>query len=280
MAARTRRSSARNAYDDMYDDYGDQAYELGEVLPGERIGRPPARTGRKIVLRGIFLLAAAGGVWAFMNGHVSWPTWLPTDMSAILSYLERRPGPLAAPAPRKAEPLPRIEQEEKLAAAEPPALPPRAAPPAKEPFAPSTEPKAAPTPLTTGALPPAARRSDDATDGPLRPAIADPSDPYQVRAAAVGLHPELSRALLSRLSAADYRNAGIAIKNALEAPESAVYIWPRQRKREEALFKVHFVPGAAAGCRRYVVSVTKDGWLTTAPPMEKCGAQPRQARRS
>jgi hypothetical protein len=277
MAARTRRSSSRNAYDDMYDD---QAYELGEVLPGERIGRPPARSARKIVLRGIFLLAAAGGVWAFMSGQVAWPAWLPTDISAILSSLERRPGPLAAPAPRAAEPLPRIESEEKLAAAEAPALPPRPAPSAKEPVAPSAEPKAAPAPLTTGALPPAARRSDDAPDGPLRPAIADPSDRYQVRAAAVGLHPELSRALLSRLSPADYRNAGIAIKNALEAPEAAVYVWPRQRKREEALFKVHFVPGAAAGCRRYVVSVTKDGWLTTAPPMEKCGSQPRQARRS
>ena len=88
----------------------------------------------------------------------------------------------------------------------------------------------------------------------MRPAIADPSDPYQVRAAAVGLHPDLSRALLARLSPADYRNAGIAIKTALaETAETAVYVWPRQRKPEEALFKVRFVPGAAAGCRRYVV---------------------------
>ena len=35
----------------------------------ELAGRP-ARAGRKIVLRGIFLLAAAGGVWAFMTGQV------------------------------------------------------------------------------------------------------------------------------------------------------------------------------------------------------------------
>jgi hypothetical protein len=234
--------------------YGDQAYELGEFLPGERIGPPPRRAGRKIVLRGIFLLAAAGGVWAFMSGQVSWPAWLPSDMSAMWSALERRPGPLAAPAPRAAEPLPRIETvpEKNLAAVEAPALPPRPTPPAKDAVAP-------PAPLTTGALPPVARRSDEAPDGPLRPAIADPSDPYQVRAAAVGLHPDLSRALLSRLSPADYRNAGIAIKNAFEAPETTVYVWPRQRKPEEALFKVRFVPGAAAGCRRYVVSVTKDG---------------------
>lgn len=278
MTARARRSSARTAYDDTYDD---QAYELGEFLPGERIGRPPPRAGRKIMLRGIFLLATAGGVWAFMSGQVAWPAWLLTDLSAMLSALERRPGPLAAPAPRAAEPLPRIETEPDIKlATEAPSLPPRPALSAMDAAAPSAEQRTAPAPLTTGALPPAARRSDEAPDGPLRPAIADPSDPYQVRAAAVGLHPELSRALLSRLSPTDYRNAGIAIKNALEAPETAVYVWPRQRKREEALFKVHFVPGAAAGCRRYVVSVTKDGWLTTAPPMEKCGAQPRQARRS
>jgi hypothetical protein len=257
--------------------YGD---ELGEFLPGERIGPPPPRTGRKIVLRGIVLLAAAGGVWAFMSGQVTWPAWLPTDISAMLSSLERRP---TAPPPRAAEPLPRIDIEpaERLAAVEAPSLPPRPVPSAKDAVAPSAEPRTASAPLTTGALPPAARHSDDAPDGPLRPAIADPSDPYQVRAAAVGLHPDLSRALLARLSPADYRNAGIAIKTALaETAETAVYVWPRQRKPEEALFKVRFVPGAAAGCRRYVVSVTKDGWLTTAPPMEKCGPQPRQARRS
>lgn len=276
MTARARRSSARTAYDDMY---GDQAYELGEFLPGERIGPPPRRSGRKIVLRGIFLLAAAGGVWAFMSGQVTWPAWLPTDISAMLSSLDRRPAP---PTPRAAEPLPRIETvpEKNLAAVEAPSLRPRPALSAKETVAPSADARTAAAPLTTGALPPAARRSDEAPDAPLRPAIADPSDPHQVRAAAVGLHPDLSRALLARLSPSDYRNAGIAIKNAFEASESAVYVWPRQRKPEDALFKVRFVPSAAADCRRYVVTVTKDGWLTTALPMEKCGPQPRQARRS
>jgi hypothetical protein len=97
-----------------------------------------------------------------------------------------------------------------------------------------------------------------------------------VRAAAVGLHPDLSRVLLERLSRADYRNAGIAIQTALaETPDSAVFVWPRQRKPELALFQVRFVAGAAPGCRRYVVTVTKDAWLTTAMPMEKCGAAAR-----
>jgi hypothetical protein len=86
--------------------------------------------------------------------------------------------------------------------------------------------------------------------------------------------------LLDRLSPTDYRNAGIAIKTALaETPDSAVFVFPRQRKPELALFRVHFVPGAAPGCRRYVVAITKDGWLTTALPMEKCGPQTKRARR-
>jgi hypothetical protein len=86
--------------------------------------------------------------------------------------------------------------------------------------------------------------------------------------------------LLARLSPTDYRNAGIAIQTALaETADSAVFVWPRQRKPAHALFRVHFVPGAAPDCRRYVVTVAKDGWSTTALPMEKCEAQPRRARR-
>jgi hypothetical protein len=57
-----------------------------------------------------------------------------------------------------------------------------------------------------------------------------------------------------------------------KTPDNDVFVWPKQRKPELALFRVHFVPGAAPTCRRYVVTVTKDGWSTTAPPMEKCGA--------
>jgi hypothetical protein len=112
--------------------------------------------------------------------------------------------------------------------------------------------------------------------GPLPPPVVDPGDPNQKKAVAVGLHPGLSRVLLARLSAVDYRNAGIAIQTALtETPDNAVYIWPRQKKPDLAMFQVHFVPGAVDDCRRYVVTVSKDGWLTTALPMEKCGVKRR-----
>ena len=79
--------------------------------------------------------------------------------------------------------------------------------------------------------------------------------------------------LLARLSATDYRNAGVAIETAVaKMPDTATFVWPRQRTPELALFQVHFVPGAAPHCRRYVVTVTKDRWSTTAAPMEKCGS--------
>ena len=101
-----------------------------------------------------------------------------------------------------------------------------------------------------------------------------------MRAVAVGLHPDLSRVLLARLSPTDYRNAGIAIQSAVaETSDSAVFVWPRQRKPELALFQVRFVPGAAQGCRRYVVTIAKDGWLTTALPMERCGPHAGRSRR-
>ena len=101
----------------------------------------------------------------------------------------------------------------------------------------------------------------------------------QARVEAIGLHPSLSPAILARLSAVDFRNAETAIKTALaETADDAVLVWPRQRKAEQASFQVHFVTGAAPGCRRYVVTIAKDGWLATALPMERCGVERKAAR--
>ena len=97
----------------------------------------------------------------------------------------------------------------------------------------------------------------------------------------MGLHPGLSRVLLARLSETDYRNAGIAIKTALaETPEDGNFLYPRELKGGLALFKVHFVQGPDADCRRYVVTITMDRWATTALPMEKCGPQFARFRRA
>ena len=138
-------------------------------------------------------------------------------------------------------------------------------------------PLSAPPPEATAEeVPPApAQEKEPAAPQPLPPPVVDPADPYQKRALAVGLHPELSHAVLSRLTAADYKNAGMAIKTALaETPDSKAYAWPKEGGGAKlALFEVRFVQGATPECRRYVVTVTMNHWSTTALPMERCGVK-------
>jgi hypothetical protein len=111
------------------------------------------------------------------------------------------------------------------------------------------------------------------------PPLPPLTDPLQKKAEAVGLHPELSRAVLESLTPTDFRNAAIAIKKAIaETPEDGALVWPAKPKRGLARFRVYFVPGISPACRRYVVAVAKSGWLTTALPMERCGVKPRMAR--
>ncbi len=232
-------------------------YAHDEFWPGERIGPPRARRAGKALLRGIVALIMLGGGWALL-GDQGWREWLLAKIAAVNSSLDSwAPGPVEPRAPVTATvTLPRAEPATKLATLEP-------------------APLAAP-PLTTAAVPPASTPYEPPPTGPT----GDLVNPYQRQAEAVGLHPSLSRVLLARLSPTDYRNAGIAIRTAVaETPDSSVFVWPRQRDPELALFQVHFVRGAAPGCRRYVVTVTKDRWLTTALPMEKCGPQPGQPRR-
>ena len=244
--------------------YGHDAFDDDDFLPGERIGPPLRSRGQIFLRRALVVLIAAAGGWQLYEHRATWPGWLAAQTAAVSAALERSPSrpaePVTWPAPRPPPPFIAAPTARPVADVAPP------------PTSPAST--AATSPATKmAALPPAAADADEPT-GPLRPPIADPADPYQVRALAVGLHPELSRVLLARLSPTDYRNAGIAIRTALaETPDTGVFEYPPQRKRELALFRVHFVRGAASGCRRYVVTVGKDGWMTTAPPMEKCGAE-------
>ena len=225
------------------------------------------------MLRGLLLVMLFGGGWALLGDPGSWPARLLAEIAALSASMDRDPGApqqVASAMATVARPS-NAESPTKPAAIEtPPAIlqPPSSGKPAAAPSAPAP---------TTSALPPAAAGADEPAPAPLEPPSVDPADIYQMRAMAVGLHPGLSRVLLARLSPDDYRNAGIAIQKAVaETPDTGVLVWPRQRKPELALFHVRFVPGAAPDCRRYVVTVTKDGWLTTALPMEKCGPQPRR----
>jgi len=107
-----------------------------------------------------------------------------------------------------------------------------------------------------------------------------PHDRIEARAESVGLHPGLSHAVLARFSSVDFRNARKAIDTAIaRTPDNGVFIWPRRREPGRALFRVHFVAGAGPDCRRYVVTVTMNGWTTTALPMEKCGVPRVTAQR-
>ena len=252
-------------------------YAHDHFVPGERIGPPLGGAGGKALLRGaLLLLLAGGGAWTVLSDPATWPAWMPKELAGVSRSVSRWLDSAQRPQSRPAVVRIRSEEAAKpIALDPPPAIASSAANPASLP---ALVAKPEPPPLTTAALPsPAA--AEAAPSPPLGPPRVDPSDPYQTRAAEVGLHPELSRVLLERLSPTDYRNAGIAIQTALaETPDNAVYVWPRQRKPELALFRVRFVAGAAPGCRRYVVTVVKDGWLTTALPMEKCGAEPVGAR--
>jgi hypothetical protein len=281
MRVPARRSTAESAHS-AYDT--DQHYGYGQLLPGERIGPPPARGHGKAMLRGVIIVTVLGGGWALLDKQSTLPRWLLTEIAAVSSSWEGRMRERVEPTASMAiVPAPSAGAGTTPKPSAPDASPSAAQPLPSSPAAGTSDvpPRSAAASPTMAAIPPPAVDADEPSAAPLPPPTVDPTDPYQKRAEAVGLHPDLSRVLLARLSPTDYRNADIAIRTALaETPDGSVFVWPRQRTPELALFQIRFVPGAAPGCRRYVVSVTKDGWLTTAPPMERCGAQPHRPQRS
>ena len=248
------------AFDDGYQTgkpaASNPAYNMGslELDAGERTGPPLVDLRRRLIVRvGVVSVLVLAGAWAWLEHRTTVVEWAAIAAAALSPALERT---VAAPIAETAPPL------QPFADSTPQQLPPSIV----EPSVPDV------TPSTTATL--AAGDTDDnaAPAEKLPPPVADPADPHQKRALAVGLHPGLSKVLLAKLTPTDIRNAGIAIKTALaETADTDVFEWPKQRTPELALFQVKFVPGAMPECRRYVVMVTKDGWLTTAPPMEKCG---------
>lgn len=277
MAARAMYSTDRATDDRGYDavaNYGDW-----DLSPDDRVSRPPKRSRAKMVAGTLgVLIIAGGGAWLTAIDSALWRNWVPADFSVSLPPALRVALGLAEPAKPFDIPTapPQIVDE---ASVKPTALDEMPAVPAAR-EAKQVPPLVTARPVAVAVLPPAAAE-DGAPAAPLPAPKVDPADPLQKRALGVGLHPELSRVLLERLSDADYRNAGVAIRTALaETADDQVLIWPLQRSPSQALFKVRFVPGISADCRRYVVAITKDGWLTTALPLEKCGIRVNKAARA
>jgi hypothetical protein len=245
-------------------DFDEDAYAF-EFEPGERICPPPSHGGSSMpgaILIIVLMLAAGGG---FMYAPAEWLGSFGERVAAVATLFQTTPNSAVtsdsstiatADAVIPAAPMPEAQVKE--------------APPVSGEAVPNVpEPTKTDVSVDTGSVDTVA-----APPAPLPPPRVDPGDPYQKRAVAVGLHPDLSRVLLRRMTAIDYRNAGYAIDTAIaKTADESDFIWPRQRKPEQALFRVHFVRGAAVTCRRYVVTVTKDGWTTTAPPMERCGSK-------
>src|SRR5690606_17354907 len=289
MVAFARRSTANYSRHGVFDP--DEDYAFDELMPGERVCPPPYRSRGAAILRSlVFVLILAGGGWMWLNDRAPWPWWLDiaTDFSRIEQLLADRDGQFASaaagvgsPAIEKsgAVPVDKPVERLKLDGSAPAEAIPEMAPTQVEPaidIVTHNEAEGSADALEAeelAALPDEEGSAGEPEAARLPPPRVDPDDPYQKRALDVGLHPGLSRVLLERMSPADYRNAGIAIKKALDQSNDAVVVWPSRRKPELALFRVRFVPGAAPDCRRYVVTITKDGWTTTALPMENCGSR-------
>lgn len=250
------------------------------MLPGERVGAPLQRRRGRMLGRGVGLLALIGAGWVHYENPAFWPdAW--GVASSLWHEISAKPAPTGTPqgAPSR---LPDSKAREAAAEARAPARASEVQAPVNAAALAAVAPPEAPAvrqeepPATNPA--PAPEAAAEGPPEPLPPPVA--SDPLQKRALAAGLHPDLSRALLEKLSDTDYRNAQAAVRAALALPAAdAVHVYPAERKGRLAQFRVHFVPGAPQDCRRYVVTVAKDGWLTTALPMERCGISRPAAKR-
>lgn len=261
----------------VVDDHSDDGFEWSgtdELDRGERIcapvDEPRGSTFWSAALVIVTGLAAGWGIAQFPDATQA----VKDTASAFVAARMTAPAPAgsasqAAP-PVEPAPLPAPTAE---AAAVPGANTGEAVAPAAPVSEAVTEPEAA------DAAPAADTTVAAAPIEPLPKPVADPKDPQQKRALAAGLHPDVSKALLQRMTPADFSNARLAVQTALaETDDGATLTWPRagaakDAPKDAAQFEIKFVAGAAPDCRRYVVIVTKDRWSTTAPPMEACGAE-------
>lgn len=247
------------------------------VEPAERVGAPlPNRYKRRLrrMLAGIILVA---GAWAVVANQ-----GLPSLVASARSFFdvivsnaqeiasranrEGQPGPAVSTTTGLTSPNAPAPQMEQSSAAE---LVPELTPTQDEKTAPAAAGEVPSTETMGTAYAEKAEPVEEAQD----------KSPKRKHAIAAGLSPDLPNVLLTRLSKADLQNAAYAIKTALaKTSDDSKFTWPASPSRHQALFEVHFVPGASQGCRRYIVTVMKDRWSSTSAALEKCGdTQPHAA---
>jgi hypothetical protein len=244
-----------------------------ELHSGDRIcAAPDACSGNGLLRAYLFIFAILAGGWMLIDAQSVQQIWASATaaIAPLASY--------SAPAQDASAPAPALPTAEANAAPMP-----AVAESSSQSLQPLNSREVTIAPSALDEAPQSQSPTDSSTSNTSGHAQAQaPEDehlsPDQMRASKVGLNPDLSPVVLAQLSPTDYHNAAIAIRTALaKTPDGEVFVWPRQRKPELALFRVRFVAGAASDCRRYVVTITKHRWSTTALPMEKCGSAERQS---
>lgn len=264
MLAPAHRVHARDFAHDAID-FQDR-YVPAELHSGDRIcAAPDASSGNGLLRAYLFIFAVLTGGWMLIDSQSVQQIW--ASAGAAIAPLARYTAP-AQNASTSASTFPTAGTNA--------APTPAAAELSPPPLQPLNSREVTIAPSASDEAPPSQSPDSSAADAEGQAQTQQEDEhlsPDQMRASRVGLNPDLSPVVLAQLSPADYRNAAIAIRTALaKTPDGEVFVWPRQRKPELALFRVRFVEGAAPTCRRYVVTITKHRWSTTALPMEKCGS--------
>lgn len=261
--------------------YADDFHAGLDVAPEDRMGRPPPRKFVKRLLIGV-VLGGLGVGYIWYDGPVDWPKWWAEAQGIVSPLLEKIAQSSLVQAPTTPSRHPTVPstgetvREAVSQSAETQSVTTEMAEAAKPPLDADASPTVHELPVKIVTAAPLVKEPDPPSPLARKSGTADLN---QARAAAVGLNPDLSSALLGRLSDSDYRNAGVAIRKALaETPDDGVHYWPVKVKPGVAQFQVHFVSGAEPGCRRYVVTIAKDGWLTTALPLDKCNVRRAEPR--
>jgi hypothetical protein len=246
---------SRDYWDDSVYDTRPSFLDGLSVDPSERYGAPVRHSKSQMAFRFVCAVVLAGAWTAFVtSGELV--RFAPVAQSAIATVLDKA-SELAARLDRSK--APDFANAHATAGASSPQANERALPE---------------IPIVQVAAPePAEVKGADYADN-APPPVEDPAiAPQKKKAAAAGLGSDLPNVLLSRLSKVDFQNAAYAIKTALaKTADDAKFSWPLSPSRDQALFEVRFVTGAPSGCRRYVVTVTKDRWSSNTSAVEKCGA--------